>query len=110
MSRRTTGRLFELKDLDKPLLPDLSWNDQADIAEVVSKAFSDLGCKCNGTSVDKIVDLKWGADIGEFIARAVPHDWEINGVIKPDVFLDLSTLSAEIDGNDEIMVWTYKEA
>lgn len=53
-----------------------------------------------------IKDPEWKADLMGLIVRATLHDVEVNGVIVSQR-VDLSTISVDVDENNEIMAWNY---
>lgn len=53
-------------------------------------------------------DPDWGSDLGEFIARALPHEIDRDGV-PVTVSLKLDTLEVEVDREGEVCCWIYTE-
>ena len=113
MPKRTIGPFNGLQNL-----PDLDVNtaDSDDILErmyVINECLAAEGCNCNGHHAGHQRDEYWGSDLSELVCRCTPHEIQINGadgVTTATVSVKLSTLRAEVDGNNEICAWIYEES
>ena len=105
---RRAGKAFPLND------EGLEGVDQLELASELAESLISAGCYPLGTQsvLDGrggfIVDPDWGSDLGEFIARAEPHEKEVDGKAVR-VSLKLDTLKAEVDGHGEVCAWVYTE-
>ena len=86
-------------------LPSLAANDaQAliDRVELVRLTLEEAVCNCNGHAVGKQRDEYFHADLTSIVNRTLPNLFD--GVL---TVVDLSSLRAEVDDNDEVCAWLY---
>ena len=97
---------------------DVVWGEESeegllDKMSVLHATLEYAGCKCNGEVSGQVRDSDWGADISELVMRCLPHTRIRKAPDGTDetkqVGIDLSTLRAEIDSNNEICCWLYEE-
>ena len=88
--------------------------EQTELAGVMADSLTAAGCCPVGTKESQteggrpVLDPEWGSDLGELIARSVPHERYVNGQLVT-VSVKLDTLEVEVDRDGEVCAWLYTE-